>query len=45
MYFNEKKVNVTNINDNDSICISDFTKFKEGKYKEERFEILSQIAK
>ena len=25
------KVNVTNINDNDYICISDFTKFKEGK--------------
>ena len=25
------KVNVTNINDNDYICISDFTRFKEGK--------------
>ena len=25
------KVNVTNINNNDYICISDFTKFKEGK--------------
>lgn len=25
------KVNITNINDNDYICISDFTKFKEGK--------------
>ena len=25
------KVNVTNMNDNDYICISDFTKFKEGK--------------
>jgi hypothetical protein len=25
------RVNVTNINDNDYICISDFTKFKEGK--------------
>ena len=25
------KVNVTNRNDNDYICISDFTKFKEGK--------------
>lgn len=25
------KVNITNINDSDYICISDFTKFKEGK--------------
>ena len=25
------KVNITNMNDNDYICISDFTKFKEGK--------------
>lgn len=25
------KVNITNVNDNDYICISDFTKFKEGK--------------
>lgn len=25
------KVNITNINDNDYICISDFTKFKEGR--------------
>ena len=25
------KVNIININDNDYICISDFTKFKEGK--------------
>jgi hypothetical protein len=33
------------MNDNDYICISDFTKFKEGKNKEERFEILSHIAK
>ncbi len=27
------------------ICISDFGKFKEGKSKEERFEILSDIGK
>ena len=39
------KVNVTNMNDNDYICISDFTKFKEGKNKEERFKILSHIGK
>ena len=25
------KVNITNVNDKDYICISDFTKFKEGK--------------
>ena len=25
------KINITNINDSDYICISDFTKFKEGK--------------
>ena len=27
------KINVTNIDDNDYICISDFGKFKEGKSK------------
>ena len=27
------KVNITNINDNDYICISDFGKYKEGKSK------------
>ena len=25
------KVNITNVNDKDYICISDFAKFKEGK--------------
>ena len=27
------KVNITNIDDNDYICISDFGKYKEGKSK------------
>ncbi len=27
------KVNITNINDSDYICISDFGKYKEGKSK------------
>lgn len=27
------KVSIINVNDNDYICISDFTKFKEGKSK------------
>ncbi len=27
------KVNITSINDNDYICISDFGKYKEGKSK------------
>lgn len=26
------KVNITNINEKDYICISDFTKFKDGKF-------------
>ena len=33
MKFQNIKVNITNINDNDYICISDFGKYKEGKSK------------
>ena len=38
------KINITSIDEKDYICITDIAKTKEGKTKEERFEILNEIA-